>query len=78
MSYTLTIESPEKAAWFERQQTKMSAAELGELFVLFLAERVSEKQTKNPFESFCGTWDDAQFDEFQKASQRTVNPADWA
>jgi len=28
MSYTMTIESPEKAAWFEEQRATMSDAEL--------------------------------------------------
>ena len=79
MSYTMTIEAPEKAAWFERQRAKLSAAELGELFVLFLSERMAKEKAdeKNPFEAFCGTWDDAQFAEFQNATQRSVNPADW-
>lgn len=79
MSYTMTIEAPEKAAWFERQRTKLSAAELGELFVLFLSERMAHEAAdeRNPFEAFCGTWDDAQFAEFQNAASRSVNPSDW-
>jgi len=47
MSYTLTIEAPEKAAWFERQRAKMSDVELGELFVLFLAERVAKSESSH-------------------------------
>ena len=79
MSYTMTIEAPEKAAWFERQRAKLSAAELGELFVLFLSERMAHEAAdeRNPFEAFCGTWDDAQFAEFQNATRRSVNPSDW-
>jgi len=47
MSYTMTIESPEKAAWFEQQRAKMSDAELGALFVVFLKQHFeSERQSK--------------------------------
>jgi len=31
----------------------------------------------NPFSAFCGTWDEGQFEEFQKATQRMVSPDDW-
>jgi len=58
MSYTLTIESPEKAAWFERQRAKMSAAELGELFVLFLAERVSHAPAPSDEDLALSQWDE--------------------
>ena len=36
MSYTMTIEAPEKAAWFEKRRLKVSQEQLGELFVTFL------------------------------------------
>ena len=39
MSYTMTIEAPEKAAWFEKRRLKVSQEQLGELFVTFLMER---------------------------------------
>lgn len=35
----MTIESPEKAAWFEQRRLKVSQEQLGELFVTFLMER---------------------------------------
>jgi len=36
----MTIESPEKAAWFEEQRATMSDAELGALFVVFLKQHL--------------------------------------
>ena len=42
MSYTMTIEAPEKAAWFEQRRAKLSPETLGDLFVTFLMERSSE------------------------------------
>lgn len=39
MSYTMTIEAPEKAAWFEERRLKLSQEQLGEIFVSFLMER---------------------------------------
>ena len=39
MSYTMTIEAPEKASWFEQRRLKVSQEQLGELFVNFLMER---------------------------------------
>lgn len=42
MSYTMTIESPEKAAWFEQRRAKFSPEKLGDLFVTFLMEQAPE------------------------------------
>ena len=42
MSYTMTIEAPEKAAWFEQRRAKLSPEKLGDLFVTFLMERAPE------------------------------------
>ena len=42
MSYTMTIEAPEKAAWFERRRLKLSQEQLGELFIAFLMEQGPE------------------------------------
>jgi len=42
MSYTLTIESPEKAAWFEERYSKLSQEQLGALFVSFLLQNEAE------------------------------------
>jgi len=53
MSYTMTIESPEKAAWFEQQRATMTSAELGELFLAFLAERFAERQRETPMGGNC-------------------------
>lgn len=36
MSYTMTIDEPKAAEWFEQQRATMSDAELGALFVVFL------------------------------------------
>jgi len=40
----MTIDAPEKAAWFEQQRAKMTPAELGELFLVFLAERCADRE----------------------------------
>ena len=42
MSYTMTIEAPEKAAWFEQRRAKLSPEKLGDLFVTFLMEQGAE------------------------------------
>ena len=42
MSYTLTIEAPEKVAWFEQRRAKFSPEKLGDLFVAFLMEQTPE------------------------------------
>ena len=42
MSYTMTIEVPEKAAWFEQRRAKFSPEKLGDLFVTFLMEQSPE------------------------------------
>jgi len=38
MSYTLTIDEPEKAAWFEQRRMKVSQEQLGSLFMAFLMQ----------------------------------------
>ena len=38
----MTIEAPEKAAWFERRRLKLSQEQLGELFIAFLMEQDPE------------------------------------
>ena len=42
MSYTMTIEAPEKAAWFEKRRAKFSPEKLGDLFVTFLMQQSPE------------------------------------
>ena len=42
MSYTMTIETPEKAAWFEQRRLRVSQGRLGELFVSFLMQQGPE------------------------------------
>jgi len=42
MSYTMTIEAPEQAAWFEQRRGKISQARLGALFVSFLMQQGPE------------------------------------
>ena len=42
MSYTMTIEAPEKVAWFEQRRAKFSPEKLGDLFVAFLMEQTPE------------------------------------
>jgi len=51
MSYTMTIESPEKAAWFEEQRATMSDAELGALFVMLLKQHVEAVKQVKPTQS---------------------------
>jgi len=79
MSYTLTIESPDLVSWFEKERSRWTAAELGELFIQFLSSRLAQDSAKkdNPFTEFCGSWDDHRFEEFQEATRRVVNPMDW-
>lgn len=51
MSYTMTIEVPEKAAWFEQRRAKFSPEKLGDLFVTFLMEQtpdVLEEEKSRP------------------------------
>ena len=51
MSYTMTIEAPEKAAWFEQRRAQFSPEKLGDLFVTFLMEQtpeVLEEETPRP------------------------------
>jgi len=48
MSYTMTIESPEKAAWFEEQRATMSDAELGALFVMLLKQHLETVKRTRP------------------------------
>lgn len=79
MSYTLTIDAPESAVSFVTRNGTRTNAELGALFVAFLVEKMGyvPEESKNPYIQFCGTWDEAQFNEFQAATQRTVNDGDW-
>ena len=39
MSYTMTIESPEKVAWFEQRRQRYSEKQLGDLFIAFLMKQ---------------------------------------
>jgi len=48
MSYTMTIDEPEKAAWFERERATMSDAELGALFVVFLKQHLEARKRAMP------------------------------
>ena len=51
LSYTMTIEAPEKAAWFEKRRAMFSPEKLGDLFVTFLKEQtpeVLEEETPRP------------------------------
>ena len=79
MSYTLTIDAPQDAVLFATRNGTRSSAELGALFVAVHVEKmgyVAEK-VDNPFEQFCGIWDENQFAEFQDATRRIVAPGDW-
>jgi len=42
MSYTMTIEAPEKAAWLAQRRLKISPEQLGVLFVSFLMQKEAE------------------------------------
>lgn len=79
MSYTMTIDAPEAAVSFATRNGTRSSSELGSLFVAFLVEKMGyvPEEKVNPYLQFCGTWDEAQFSEFQSATQRTVNDGDW-
>ena len=44
MSYTMTIEAPEKAAWFEQSRQRYSEKQLGDLFIAFLMKQDAEMQ----------------------------------
>ena len=79
MSYTLTIDAPQDAVSFATRNGTRSSAELGALFVAFLVEKMGyvAKKSDNPFEQFCGTWNESQFAEFQEATRRTVVQGDW-
>ena len=72
MSYTMTIESPEKAAWFEQRRSKLSQARLGELFVAFLMERRSEI-FEDDFSCFAGRWTNEEADSFDELTKRTID-----
>jgi len=48
VSYTLTIESPEKAAWFEERYSKLSQEQLGALFVSLLMQSKPEILEEEP------------------------------
>jgi len=45
MSYTMTIDEPKAAAWFEKTSRSMSPSELGALFVVFLRERIEQPKS---------------------------------
>jgi len=79
MSCTLTMNMPEDAVSFVTRKGLRSNDELGAIFVDFLTERMGyvPPDADNPFVQFCGTWDKAQFDEFQGATERTVNAEEW-
>lgn len=54
MSYTMTIESPEKAAWFEQRYSKLSQAQLGSLFISLLMQtrpEILEGEVEQPVPS---------------------------
>jgi len=48
MSYTMTIDEPKAAAWFEEQRATMSDAELGALFVVFLKQHLEARKRAMP------------------------------
>jgi len=79
MSYTMTIDAPEAALSFATRNGTLSSSELGALFVAFLVEKMGYKteDSENPFDQFCGTWNEDQFAEFQRATRRIVNAGDW-
>lgn len=52
MSYTMTIEAPEKASWFEQRRLKVSQQQLGELFVTFLMAQGPEIFESDSVSSF--------------------------
>jgi len=79
MSCNVVMDMPDSAVSFFTRNGTRSQAELGAIFVAFMKDRmgyVAEEQT-NPFAAFCGTWTDDEFNEFQDATRRTVNPEDW-
>lgn len=76
MSYTMTIESPEKAAWFERERASMTPAELGELFLAFLAERVARRRNDD-LAALAGSWVDDPAMEKSFADMDKVDEALW-
>ena len=44
MSYTMTIEAPEKIAWFEQRRRNFSEKQLGDLFIAFLMKHEAVSQ----------------------------------
>ena len=50
MSYTMTIESPEKVAWFEQRRQRYSEKQLGDLFIAFLMKQDVEMQESERME----------------------------
>ena len=48
MSYTMTIEAPEKIAWFEQRRQRFSEKQLGDLFVTFLMKQDVEALESEP------------------------------
>ena len=81
MSYTMTIEAPEKAAWFEQRRAKFSPEKLGDLFVTFLMQQapeiLEEEKGKSSFARFAGRWTAEEAVAFNELTQRTVDEEDW-
>jgi len=48
VSYTIAVDEPEKATWFEEQRATMSVAELGALFVMLLKQRFEATRRAMP------------------------------
>ena len=78
MSYTMTIEAPEKAAWFEQRRAQLSPEKLGDLFVAFLMERGSEIfECDNDFSCFAGRWSLEEAQAFDEVTRREIDEEDW-
>jgi len=74
MSYTMTIESPEKAAWFEARYSKLSQEQLGALFVSLLMQTKYETSEKvGDFSRFAGRWSAEETRVFDKAITRAID-----
>jgi len=53
MSYTMTIDEPKEAAWFEETSRTMTPSELGALFVVLLRRHMAQPK------SFAEKWREA-------------------
>ena len=77
----MTIEAPEKAAWFEKRRAKFSPEKLGDLFVTFLMQQapeiLEEEKRASSFERFAGRWTPEEAVSFDELTQRTVDEEDW-